>query len=184
MAPWSSFSACHGCFQKLFSPVFPMPKHAFVPASLGELSVVCSPGVTWTPELLGSRRVVDEVGLPVKHKKSFLLIFQCFPPQGAGCGAPLPACTRFGCGELQIPRLCVQPEMGGRVKNGVKNAHPEGKQILLWWLCSLRACGMSGAKAGYPVKVERGRKSFEFPADCRERRGESRVCLSLLGESG
>lgn len=185
MAPWSSFSACHGCSQNLFSPISPMPKHAFVPASLGELSVVCSPGVAWAPELLGSRCVVDEVGLPVKQKKSFLLIFQCFPPQGARVGCP---CTRFGCGELcsvaqglQIP----QPEMGGRVKNGVRNAHPEGKQMHLWWLCSLRGCGTSDARVDCPVKVEKGRESFQFPAGCRERRGESRALpLTLLRESG
>lgn len=53
MVPWIAFSACHGCFQKLFYPAFPMSKHAFVPASFGELSVVCSLGVSWTRELVG-----------------------------------------------------------------------------------------------------------------------------------
>lgn len=53
MVPWIPFSACHGCFQKLFYPAFPMSKHAFVPASFGELSVVCSLGVSWARELVG-----------------------------------------------------------------------------------------------------------------------------------
>lgn len=36
-----------------FIPLFPVPKHAFVPASLGELSVVCSLGVSRAREPLG-----------------------------------------------------------------------------------------------------------------------------------
>lgn len=66
-----------------------MPKHAFVPASLGELSVLCSPGVAWAPELLGSRCVVDEVGLPVKQKKVIFAHFSVFSSPGSEGWVPL-----------------------------------------------------------------------------------------------
>lgn len=44
-----------------------------------------------------SRRVVDEVGLPVKQKVIFAH-FSVFPLQVARCWIPTPTCTRFWCG--------------------------------------------------------------------------------------
>lgn len=170
-------------------PVFPHFPHAqaclcscFPRGTLSPLQSWCRLGSRAARKSLCGRRGWFACETKKSHFCSF---FSVFLPRERGAGCP---CTRFGCGELcsvaqglQIP----QPEMGGRVKNGVRNAHPEGKQMHLWWLCSLRGCGTSDARVDCPVKVEKGRESFQFPAGCRERRGESRALpLTLLRESG